>query len=136
MRVDGWLNAYHQLFDDIRNVPFSWSERHDCLFGLVVPVVKALTGEDHFKRYARYKTASGALKVLRGSGFANLGDLVASELQEVHKSACVIGDVVAIPTNDDFGFALGISDNDHVFVLGETCLGVRSMNDATRAFKV
>ena len=134
-RVENWRVRYEDTIDAIRRVPGDWGSS-DCLTGLVSPVVEALTGVDPFVRFrGRYKTARGALGIMRRSGFENLADLVASELPEIHPSQCVIGDIVAIPTDDDFAYALGVVNGDRVFVMLEKGLGTRDISEAVRAFK-
>lgn len=131
-----WRSRYDATIDMIRDNTFDWGE-FDCLFGLVVPVIVALTGEPKFERFrGRYRTAKGALGVMRRAGFKTLADLAASELPEVHPSMCQLGDIVAIPSGDDFGFALGVVNGDRVFVLHPDGLGHRSLSEAVRAFKV
>jgi hypothetical protein len=136
MRMVKWRSRYDATIDILRETPFEWGD-HDCLFGLVVPVIEALTGDRMFERFrGRYRTAKGALGVMRKAGYADLADLAASELPEVHPSACVLGDIVAIPSGDDFGFALGVVNGDRVFILHPGGLGQRSLSEAVRAFKV
>lgn len=136
IRVQNWRVNYENLIDAIRRKPFAWGYV-DCLTGLVDPTIQALTGEEPFARFrARYKTARGAIGIMRRSGFENLADLVASELPEIHPSQCVVGDVVAIPTDDDFAFALGVVNGDRVFVISPDGLSTRDISEAVRAFKV
>lgn len=136
MRKTEWRKNFEETIDDLKAAPFSWGA--DCLFGLVVPILDAISDDDpRFTRFAgRYKTAKGALGVMRRAGFENLADLVASELPEIHPSQCRIGDIVAIPTDDDFGFSIGVVNGDRVFVKLEDGLGTRDLLDATRAFQV
>jgi len=135
-RVQNWRVNYENLIDAIRRKPFAWGYV-DCLTGLVDPAVQALTGEEPFSRFrARYKTARGALGIMRRSGFDNLANLVASELPEIHPSQCVVGDIVAIPTDDDFAYALGVVNGDRVFVISPEGLSTRDISEAVRAFKV
>ena len=134
-RLPDWRVRFKDTIDNIRREAFAWGSS-DCLYGLTVPVLKALTGETYFKRYRRYKTAKGALSVMRRAGFDNLADLVASELTEVHPSQVFVGDIVAIPTDDEFGFSLGAVNGERVFVLHQNGLGTRDLLEATRAFQV
>lgn len=129
---------YENEIDRIRLDPGigTWGSG-DCLFGLVVPMLKAMTGIDHFETYrGRYKTARGALGVMHRAGFDNLADVVATEIAEVHPSLCRVGDIGAIPTDDDFGYSLGVINGDRIFVLHKDGLGHRPMSEVTRAFKV
>jgi len=135
-RKDNWRKTFETTIDDLKERPFAWGS--DCLFGLVVPILDAISDDaPRFRAYAgRYKTAKGALGVMRRSGFTNLADLVASEMPEIHPSQCRIGDIVAIPTDDDFGFSLGVVNGDRVFVKLESGIGTRDLLEAKRAFQV
>lgn len=135
-RLEHWRGEFEAEIDRIKSNPFRWGAE-DCMYGLITPVIKAITGKRLFDKYrGRYKTAKGALGVMRRAGFKTLADLVASELPEVHPSRCRVGDVVALPTDDEFGFSLGIVNGDRVFVVHEFGLGTRDLMEATRAFKV
>jgi len=135
-RKDNWRKEFETVIDDLKAEPFRWGS--DCLFGLVVPILNAISDDGpRFTAYAgRYKTAKGALGVMRRSGFQNLADLAASELPEIHPSQCRVGDIAAIPTDDDFGFSLGVVNGDRVFVKLEHGLGTRDLMEAKRAFQV
>ena len=135
-RKETWRKEFELTIDDLKGQQFAWGS--DCLFGLVVPILNAISDDEpHFTRFAgRYKTAKGALGVMRRSGFENMADLVASELPEIHPSQCRIGDIVAIPTDDDFGFSIGVVNGDRVFVKLERGLGTRDLLEAKRAFQV
>lgn len=137
MRKPDWRVQFERVIDDIKARPFSWGDR-DCLFGLVAPVVNAITdGDPYFASYVgKYKTAKGALSLMKRSGFDNLADAVAAELPEIHPSQCRVGDIAAIPVDDGFGFSLGIVNGDRVFVMMESRLGTRDLMDAKRAFRV
>lgn len=136
MRRKDWRTRFEATIDKLKAEPFTWGS--DCLFGLTVPILEAISDNDpRFTSYAgRYKTAKGALGVMRRAGFENLADLVASELPEIHPSQCRVGDIVAIPTDDDFGFSIGVVNGDRVFVKLQSGLGTRDLLEATRAFQV
>lgn len=139
MRREDWRARYETTIDAIRvNSTLGEWGQGDCLTGLVGPVVEALTGADPFSRFrGRYATPRGALGTMRRSGFANLADLVASELTPLdHPSQCWIGDIVAIPTDDDFAYALGVVNGERAFVLQTNGLATRDMSEAVRAFRV
>lgn len=138
MRKDNWRSEFERIIDEIKAKPFDWQDQFDCLLGLVAPTVNAITdGDPYFARYVgKYKTARGALGLMKRLHFATLADVVAAELPEIHPSQCRVGDVAAIPVNDGFGFSLGIVNGDRVFVMMESRLGTRDLLDATRAFRV
>src|SRR5690606_37853811 len=101
--------------------PFSWETQHDCGLGLVVEVVRVLTGHDFGEPYrGRYTTQQGAVRMMKKEGFDNLADMVASMVPEIHPSRCRIGDVVAFrDENSLFGHALGIVNGERSFVMKE-----------------
>ena len=97
VRMDGWRGRFDAACDGLRAKPFNWGD-HDCLVGLVGSLAEALTGADIVSPWrGRYTSAVGALRVLRNDGFADLGDLVASILPEIHISRARIGDVCRDP---------------------------------------
>lgn len=138
-RKEAWQGPFNDAVDAVRTNQTEvgiWGSG-DCLTGLVSPVVEAMTGEDPFSRFrGRYKTPRGALGIMRRSGFANLADLVASEFPEVHSSAARMGDIAAVPTDDDFAYSLGIVNGDRVIVLRPDGMGSVPMTGAVRIFKV
>lgn len=132
-----WRTRYNIIIDQLRNHNFDWATQDDCLIGLTAPVLQAIHEREFFTKYVgRYTSAIGAVKVMKNDGFDNLADLVASELEEIHPSECMLGDVVAIPSADKFGFSIGICNGDRAFVKHEFGLGTRSMIEVTRAFRV
>lgn len=136
-RLPNWRARFDAECDRIRLTPFAWGS-HDCGPGLAGNLTLAITGVDVAAAYrGRYTTMTGALRVLRNSGFSTLGDLVASMLPEhAHPSVARIGDVVAIASNSAFGHALGVVNGERVFVLTERGIGTVDRSDAVRAFRV
>lgn len=136
-RLPNWRSRLEAAIDEIKFVPFDWSTQHDCGPGLAGRMVYAVTGEDLTVKYqGRYKTAKGALAVMKREGFDNLADLVASFLPEIHPSQASIGDIVAFEMNSPFGFALGVVNGERVFVLRPEGVGTMDLLAAKRAFKV
>lgn len=129
--------AFSAALDELTTRQFGWGSS-DCLFGLVVPVVEAATGRSGvLSRYkGRYKTARGAIGIMRRNNFANLADLVASEFPEIHPSEMRMGDIAAIPTDDDFAYSMGICNGQRVFVLHPDGLATRDISEVKRAFRV
>ncbi len=90
--------------------PFDW-KRNDCVrlvrhdlhhLGVGVPFLKGV----------RYGTARGAAKALKAQGFANLIDgMDATGLVQIAPARAMIGDIVAIPTDqpEPWGAALTIA---------------------------
>lgn len=132
-----WRADFKRAIDDMRRRPFDWSTQYDCGMGLVVEVVKAITGHDFGAPYrGRYTTSAGALRVMRREGFENLADLAASMIPEIRPNECRIGDVVAYRTDSRFGYALGVVNGERAFVLTEDGMGTRDLLAAERAFRV
>ncbi|WP_176086995.1 hypothetical protein [Martelella sp. HB161492] len=135
-RLDGWRARFDAACDTMRSEPFSWGE-NDCAVGLVGNLTLALTGADLAAPWrGRYTTAIGALRVLRHDGFADLGALAASILPECHIARARIGDIAAIPSEDGFGFALGVVNGERIFVLTDAGFGTVDLMTAKRAFRV
>jgi hypothetical protein len=128
---------FSEALDALADAKFIWGD-HDCLFGLVVPVVEAATGRAGvLKKFrGRYKTARGALAIMKRNNFANLADLVASEFPEIHPSEIRMGDIAAIATDDDFAYSMGICNGQRVFVLHPDGLATRDLSEVVRAFRV
>lgn len=136
-RLPNWRTRFETAIDEIKYVPFDWSTQHDCGPGLAGRMVYAITGEDLAVKYqGKYKTAAGALKVMRKAGFDNLADLAASFLPEIHPSQASLGDIVAYEMDSPFGFALGVVNGERVFVLRPEGVGTMDLLAAKRAFKV
>lgn len=136
MRKTNWYSAYNDVIDSMRNKPFVWGE-NDCAVGLVSNVLSAIATENPAEEFTgKYKTAAGGLKLMKKQGYDNLADFVSSYLPEIHISETTIGDIAAIPTDDKFGFVLGVVNGEKIIVMTERGVGVVDLLDATRAFKV
>lgn len=136
VRIEKWRGRFDAACDAMRRTPFSWGD-NDCFVGLVGGLSAALTGEDVSAPWrGRYTTAVGALRVLRNDGFDNLADLAGSVLPEIHISRARIGDVAAIPSDDGFGFTLGVVNGERIFVLRPEGFGTVDLMTAKRAFRL
>ncbi|ORE89738.1 hypothetical protein [Aurantimonas sp. 22II-16-19i] len=135
-RLCDWPARLHAFIDQVKRSSHRYGTQ-DCLVGFAFGAVTALTGEDPAALYrGRYDTAKGALRVMREAGHANLADLVASHLPEIHVSRARLGDLAAIPDGSPFGFALGIVNGERLLVMREDGLGTTDFTAATRAFRV
>ncbi|MFC6490907.1 DUF6950 family protein [Nitratireductor sp. GCM10026969] len=135
-RIPGWRSRVEAVIDEIKYSPFAWGER-DCGPWLVGRVVEAVTGEDLAAPYrGRYRTATGAVRLMQAEGFESLGDLVASLLPEIHPSQAKIADIAAFADDSALGFSLGVVNGERVFVMGENHLGTMNLLQAERAFRV
>lgn len=136
-RYPDWAKRLNDFIDSVRAVPFSW-ERHDCAVGFAAGAVLAQTGVDVAGKFrGKFKTAQGALRVLKKAGHDNLADAVAALLPRYdHPSQAHLGDVAAIPKDDEFGFTIGVVNGETILVLSERSMGVVPRELATQAFKV
>lgn len=113
---------------------FSWGAR-DCALGLAAGAVEAMTDTDLRRGWrGKYRTAAGALRALRASGYETLGDATAAVLPEVHPAFARDGDLALIEEGQ-IG-ALAIFNGSTLIVLTLDGLGVRERDAARRAFKV
>ena len=136
-RRPDWRARFEAAIDEIKYVPFDWSEQHDCGPGLAGRLVLAMTGEDMVAPWrGSYRTMHGALRVMQNEGFENLADMVAAMLPEIHPSRAQVGDLAAFPVDTAFGYALGVVNGERVFVLRPEGIGTMDLLQATRAFKV
>ncbi len=137
-RVKGWRARFEAAIDEIKSKPFDWKD-NECVVGLCAKVTLAITGVDLAAQYrGTFDSAETAYKVMRRAGFDNLADLVASFLPEYAEGPCraKIGDIVAIPMDSKFKFALGVVNGERVFVLMPDGIGTVDLLDAKRAFMV
>lgn len=138
-RLPKWRGPYSDLIDRIRARPFDWTSQYDCLMGLAIEAVRAITGHDFGAPYrGKYETPIGAYQLMRRAGFTDLGDAIASQLPEVPVHRARIGDIVTLANPDDviFSYALGVVNGERIFVLREDGLGTRDLLEAERAFAV
>jgi hypothetical protein len=135
-RVPAWRSRLAAEMERQARAPFVWG-RHDCLTGLVHGVFLALTDTDvTFQWRGRYRSAVGAMRVLRHDGFADLGDLAATLAPEIPLARTLPGDIAAVPSGDRFGVALGIAAGGTVIVLGPQGTAALPVADAVRFFAV
>lgn len=136
MRREDWRKRLGEYVAGLRAEPYAFG-RQDCWL-FVAGAVKAMTGIDHAEPHrGRYKTARGALGVMKRAGAPNMADFAGLYLGEpIHPVEAQIGDVMAFPTDDAFGFSLGILNGEQVLVVTPAGIGVRDRADATRAFRV
>ena len=136
MRVPGWRGA---LFDYIRynrDTPYTLGE-NDCWI-FVTGAVTAMTDVDVSKPHrGNYKTVRGALGIIRRAGASNMADFAATYFKELPSPLYAqIGDIMAIPTDDAFGFALGVLTGERIQILTENGIDSHDRSEATRAFGV
>lgn len=137
-RLPNWRARFEEACDRMKYDPFEW-EKNDCAIGLAGNIVFAITGVDVVAQYrGKYSSAESGYKLMKKSGFDNIGDMVASIIPEYPEGACraKIGDIVAQKIDTPFGWALGVVNGERVFALTATGHGTQDLLDFTRAFKV
>ncbi|WP_407496855.1 DUF6950 family protein [Pseudooceanicola sp. MF1-13] len=135
-RRSDWNARLAAHLSTVDRLPMNWTGS-DCLLHLVGRGVEAMTDVDPVAQLrGRYTTARGAVRVMRNEGHATLADAVAAHLPEIHPSRAQAGDIAAIPSDDGFGFALGLVGGSVLHVMAEEGRAVVPRSLMTRAFKV
>ncbi len=135
-RHENWRKRLGQYVAKVRTEPYAFGHQDCWLF--VAGAVEAMTGTDHAKKHrGRYKTARGAMGIMKRARADDMAEFAGLHLEEIEAPVFAqIGDVMAIPTDDAFGYSLGILNGEQVLVVTPTGIGVRDRSEATRAFKV
>ena len=108
-RIPGWELRLAAAIDAARDRPFRWGE-HDCAIW-AFDLRRDLTGGDDVAALwrGRYRTARGAVRVMRRLGWQSLEDagrdLLGEPLPSVHLAQR--GDLVLANTSLGFGICLG-----------------------------
>lgn len=135
-RLDDWRGRLAAEMDRQRRDPFVWGD-HDCAIGFACGIVFALTGEDLAAPYrGRYRTATGALRLLKDVGAESLGDFVAQHFEEIHPSQARVGDLGVVPSDGPISEAICMFDASGVVVMTEQGHGRLPRDAAFRAFRV
>jgi len=108
---------------------------NDCgLF--VADCIAAMTGIDIAADFrGRYDSLASAVTMLQAAGYADLCEVLAARLEEIHPSRARAGDVMAFDSSPT-GWALGIVNGERVTVLRPDGLGTVLRTQAQRAFRV
>jgi hypothetical protein len=93
-----------------------------------------MTGENLAAGFGRYRTVRGGLRVLRSAGFRDHVELVAARFEEIAPSFAQAGDIAVV--EGDWDLALGIVQGEWIYVMRTDGLGLVSLLDAKRAFRV
>jgi hypothetical protein len=135
-RLPNWRTRLHEAVEARRRVPFSFAAGADCAL-FAADCVEAMTGTDLAALYrGRYSTEAGALRLLRGEGFASVADLAAANLDEIDPVRARVGDVAFVPDDSAFGGALGIVIGEQIACLHIDGIGSVPRTLMTRAFRV
>lgn len=135
-RREDWRSRLGAYVASVRAEPYAFGKQDCWLF--VAGAVEAMTGTDHAKKHrGRYKTARGALGIMKRAGANNMAEFAGLNLGEIEAPVFAqIGDVMAIPTDDAFGYSLGILNGERVLVVTPSGIDTRDRSEATRAFRV
>jgi len=113
--------------------PFEWGSNDCALFAM--RCVEAMTGYNPAAPYAgKYKTARGAMGVIRRAGHTDLAAFAAAHFAAIHPSAANVGDVAAVSTHE--GPALGIFGGARIHTMGASGMGTVPRSAAIAAFRV
>lgn len=133
MRRKDWRTRLHAEITASQARLFEWGANDCALFAM--RCVEAMTGNNQAAPFAgTYKTARGALGVIKRAGHADLAEFAAAYFPAIHPSEANTGDVAAVQTDE--GPALGIVSRDRIHVMRQDGLGTVSRSDAIVAFRV
>lgn len=137
-RRPGWRSRLAETIEARRRLPHAWG-RNDCAL-FAADCIAAMTGTDPAASMrGRYRSASGAARMLKEGGHADLRALAASLLEEIAPAHARAGDVAAFrvgPPEDRPSWALGVVTGERVTVLRPDGLGTLPLTDAAVAFRV
>ncbi len=104
MRHPNWTIQLPEILQQAMHKPFSWGEHDCCLFAADCAI--AVCGVDIAeKARGRYKTKSGAMRVLKAV-FGDLETDLSGFFQEIAPNDAIRGDIVMF--NGDDGKTLGV----------------------------
>lgn len=135
-RTEGWRKRLASYVSACRSTPYELGTFDCWLF--VAGAIEAMTGKDlGLVQRGRYKTQRGALGVMKRDGAVDMAEFAEHRLTALPDPVMAqVGDVMAIPTDDAFGFALGILNGERILVVTPKGIDTRDRAEATRAFKV
>lgn len=126
--INAWITG-------IGRKPFQYGA-HDCLSGLVAPIVKIQTGIDLAAPYrGKYTNFSEGARLLKADGYDSLADMIAGHFRVRPLAMAQFGDVVSLPAEHD-GWALGVVLGARLGVLAETGYGTIERRLAKMAFAI
>jgi len=100
--------AAQATLDTYRDVPFKYGKR-DCV-RMAAFHLRRLGYQVILPTADSYRSERSALKALRSRGFNNLMEAVdAHGLQRIPPAAAVMGDIIAVPGEGEFGAALHVA---------------------------
>lgn len=100
--------AAQATLDTFRDVAFKYGKR-DCV-RMAAFHLRRLGYKVVLPPESSYRSAKSAIKALRARGFNNLMEAVdAHGLQRIPPAAAVVGDIIAVPGEGEFGAALHVA---------------------------
>lgn len=131
-RLFDWNSRLTAAMEARRFQPYSESDH--CGFFLA-DCVSAMTGVDLAASYrGKAKTIEEGMALLKADGYADMGDFLAKNLEEIHPSRARRGDIMLIDVPG--GEVGGVVNGERVTYVGLKGLGTASRMQATRAFRV
>jgi hypothetical protein len=103
-RREDWPEQLAAVLEEHAELPFVWG-RSDCLT-FPADAVLAMTGIDPAAEIrGRYRSGSGAARILRRRGFASVADAFAATFAEIPVAMAGRGDLGVVPVPYGSGFA-------------------------------
>ena len=132
-RLPDWRGRLSACIDASLQRPFEWGV-HDCAL-FAADAVLAMTGTDVAVGWrGRYRSAAGAKRILRKTGYLDHGSMAGTLLGEIPPALAVVGGVAVVEGPD--GPALGVVLGATIAVPGTDGLGFLPRSEALRTFHV
>lgn len=111
-RLPDWEQRLLDYLGEVFDTPYAYG-RHDCLIHCG-RVVEAVTGADHYSAFiGRYRTESGAARVMRHLGGRNPEEVLDKLFPERSLAFAQRGDLVLTPDGIP-----GVAMGDHALIVG------------------
>lgn len=139
-RRPDWYTRYVAFIEEMRQEPFVWGTA-DCGPAWVGRAVEVITDQPNpaAEYIGKYKTARGALRLMRKLGYKDLREAASIMLDRPyqHPSRGAIGDIALIKSEDGgFGYSFGIVNGERVFFRREDGIGTVDLLEAECIFKL
>jgi hypothetical protein len=137
-RLSDWRGRLNSAVNEMMRKPFAWGT-HDCVAGMFMPVVRAVTGEDLSGELPAYDSALGAKQALATHGFDGLSALALAHLDEIEPAFARVGDIALVRNEEPgavFPLAFGVVLGERIGVLKETGYGTVAREMAEQTYRV
>lgn len=139
-RRHDWYTRYVAFIEEMRQKPFKWGDA-DCGPAWVGQVVEVITDQPNPVAHltGKYRSARGALRVMRDMGYADLREAASDILGKPyqHPSTGAIGDIALIKNEaGGFGYSFGIVNGERVFFRREDGIGTVDLLETECIFKL